>query len=40
MLLLGLAGGALISRNLLARLDSINRTSREIMAGDLSQRLP
>lgn len=40
MLALGLAGGALMSRNLLARLDSINRTSREIMAGDLTQRLP
>jgi signal transduction histidine kinase len=40
MLLLGLAGGALLSRNLLRRLDSINRTSREIMAGDLTRRLP
>ena len=40
MLLLGLVGGALMSRNLLARLDSINRTSREIMAGDLSRRVP
>ncbi|HEX3673141.1 MAG TPA: HAMP domain-containing sensor histidine kinase [Rhizomicrobium sp.] len=40
MLLLGLVGGALMSRNLLARLDAINRTSREIMAGDLTRRLP
>jgi signal transduction histidine kinase len=40
MLALGLAGGALLSRNLLRRLDSINRTSREIMGGDLTQRLP
>jgi signal transduction histidine kinase len=40
MLLLGVVGGGLISRNLLARLDSINRTSREIMAGDLSRRVP
>ena len=40
MLVLGLAGGALLSRNLLTRLDSINRTSREIMAGDLTRRLP
>lgn len=40
MLLLGVVGGGLISRNLLARLDSINRTSREIMAGDLSRRIP
>jgi signal transduction histidine kinase len=29
-----------MSRNLLRRLDSINSTSREIMAGDLSRRLP
>jgi len=40
MLMLGLIGGGLMSRNLLARLDSINRTSREIMAGDLSRRVP
>jgi signal transduction histidine kinase len=40
MILLGLFGGILISRNFLARLDQINRTSREIMAGDLSRRLP
>lgn len=40
MLALGLGGGALMSRNLLARLDSINRISREIMAGDLTRRLP
>jgi signal transduction histidine kinase len=38
--LLGLAGGALISHQLLARLDTINRTSREIMSGDLSRRVP
>ncbi|HSC17526.1 MAG TPA: HAMP domain-containing sensor histidine kinase [Rhizomicrobium sp.] len=40
MLTLGLVGGALMSRNLLRRLDSINSTSREIMAGHLSRRLP
>jgi hypothetical protein len=40
MVLLGLVGGIVISRNFLARLDLINRTSREIMAGDLSRRLP
>ena len=40
MLLLGLVGGALMSRNMLARLDSINRTSGEIMDGDLSRRVP
>jgi len=40
MLTLGLVGGAALSRNLLNRLDSINTTSREIMAGDLSRRIP
>lgn len=40
MLALGLAGGLFISRNFLARLDVINRTSREIMGGDLSKRVP
>jgi signal transduction histidine kinase len=40
MLGLGVLGGALISWNLLTRLDSINRASREIMAGDLSRRIP
>jgi signal transduction histidine kinase len=40
MLFLGLIGGGLISRNMLARLDSINRTSKEIIAGDLSRRVP
>ena len=40
MIVLGFAGGVIISRNFLARLDVINRTSRQIMAGDLSQRVP
>ncbi len=40
MLVLGLVGGGLMSRNLLVRLDSINTTSREIMAGNLSRRVP
>jgi len=40
MIILGLAGGLLISRNFLARLDIINRTSRQIMGGDLSRRVP
>ncbi len=40
LLILGLVGGVLMSRNLLSRLDSINRTSLEIMAGDLSRRVP
>ena len=38
--LIALAGGALASRMLLARLETINQTSRSIMAGDLSRRIP
>ncbi len=38
-LLLGLAGGFLMSRGMLRRIDAINRTTRRIMAGDLSQRI-
>lgn len=37
---LGLAGGLLMSRNFLNRIDSIGETSRNIMAGDLSERMP
>ena len=40
ILLLGTAGGALLGRNMLRRLDTINRTSGEIIAGDLSRRVP
>lgn len=40
VLLLGLIGGAMMSRNMLARLDSINRTSAEIIDGDLTRRVP
>ena len=39
MLLLGLVGGGLMSRNMLKRLDQINRTAGEIFAGDLSRRI-
>jgi hypothetical protein len=39
-ILLGLVGGLIVSRRFLARLDAINRTSREIIAGDLSKRVP
>jgi hypothetical protein len=37
---LGLIGGIVMSRNLLRRVDAINRTGREIMAGDLDRRIP
>ena len=40
ILILGAAGGALIGRNMLRRLDAINRTSGEIIAGDLTRRVP
>jgi signal transduction histidine kinase len=40
ILLLGTVGGALMGRNMLRRLDTINRTSGEIIAGDLSRRVP
>lgn len=40
MLLFGLGGGILMSRNFLRRLDLITRTSSEIVAGDFSRRVP
>ena len=40
ILVLGTAGGALLSRNTLRRLDAINRTSGEIIKGDLTRRVP
>lgn len=39
-LALGLVGGLVMSRNMLARVDAINRSSQDIMEGDLSRRLP
>jgi signal transduction histidine kinase len=38
-LALGLVGGVLIGRGTLRRLEAINRTTREIMAGDLARRV-
>ena len=38
--LLGLLGGILMSRGFLARIEDINATSRTIMGGDLSRRIP
>ncbi|MGV8996435.1 MAG: ATP-binding protein [Parvibaculaceae bacterium] len=38
--MLGLAGGLFMSRRMLARVDEINKSSKDIMAGDLSRRLP
>ncbi len=39
MLVLGLVGGFLISRNFLGRVDAISETTRTIMRGDLSGRM-
>jgi signal transduction histidine kinase len=39
-LIAGLGGGWLTSRNFLRRVDAISTTSRNIMEGDLSQRMP
>ncbi|MDX1593577.1 MAG: ATP-binding protein, partial [Gammaproteobacteria bacterium] len=39
-LLLGIAGGAMLSRSVLRRIETINQTSREIVSGDLSRRIP
>jgi len=40
MLILGMVGGGLMSRNILRRLDLINRTAADIIAGDMSRRVP
>lgn len=40
ILVLGLGGAVVVSRGTHRRLEAINRTSREFMAGDLSQRIP
>jgi hypothetical protein len=37
---LGLAGGLLMARHWLSRVDSVNQTAGEIMNGDMSQRVP
>lgn len=39
-LVLGVGGGFLLSRNFLRRIDAITDTSRTIMAGDFTQRMP
>ncbi len=39
-LALALAGGLLMTRSMARRIDQINQTSRDIMGGDLSRRIP
>ena len=39
-LALGVAGGLLMTRNMLRRVDVVNRTSARIIHGDLTQRVP
>jgi len=38
--LIGLGGGLLVSRNIFRRIDAVTATSRTIMAGNLSERVP
>lgn len=38
--LLGLAGGIVVGRNMLRRIDAVNWSIRDIMGGDFSRRLP
>jgi len=40
MIVLGILGGAIISRNLVSRIEDINRTAKDIMGGELSRRIP
>lgn len=40
MVVLALVGGAMMSRSMARRIEIINETSREIMSGDLSRRIP
>jgi signal transduction histidine kinase len=37
---LGLAGGSMMSRSIVRRIESINKTCHDIMSGDLSRRIP
>ena len=37
---IGVAGGAVMSRNLLHRVEQVNRTSERVMAGNLADRIP
>jgi signal transduction histidine kinase len=37
---IGLVGGSVMSRNLLRRVEQVNRTSERVMAGNLSDRVP
>ena len=39
-LALGIAGGLFMTRNMLARVEAVNRTSARIIHGDLTQRVP
>src|SRR5262249_21671335 len=39
-LMLGVLGGLFLTRNMLRRVDAVNRTSERIIHGDMSQRVP
>lgn len=40
VLVLGIGGGWLIAKRILARIDAVSDTSRRIMAGDMNERIP
>jgi len=40
IIILGISGGYILSRNFLKRISNINKTSKKIMDGNLSERLP
>lgn len=40
VVIIGLGGGFMLSKNLTRRIDTINRTSRQIIRGDLTRRIP
>ncbi|MEC7831285.1 MAG: HAMP domain-containing protein, partial [Pseudomonadota bacterium] len=40
IIILGISGGYILSRNFLKRISDINKTSKKIMDGNLSERLP
>ena len=39
-LAIGVLGGTVMSRNMLRRVEQVNRTAERVMAGDLSDRVP
>ena len=40
IIVIGVAGGTLVSRSILRRVDAVSNTARAIMQGNLAQRIP